>query len=132
MDKVTFVYATLLTTLVVCSILGKLVFKLLGKYEATPLNIQKEELLTTPFVLVGFLGMFGFILKVSIFSQTFWQVYFILAIVHSIIAFKLPKMKLLKEKTTKKQYFLFNLVGIMVSVPMFYMLGTYAFQTFPN
>ena len=68
MDTALIIYATLLATLIVCSAIGKLVLKLLGKYEVTPLNIQKEELITIPFILVGMLGMFGFIFKVSIFT----------------------------------------------------------------
>ena len=132
MDTALIIYATLLATLIVCSAIGKLVLKLLGKYEVTPLNIQKEELLTIPFILVGMLGMFGFIFKVSILSQLFWQIYFILIVVHTFIAFKLPKMKFLKEKTTRKQFFLINLVGFIISLPMIYMLGAYAFGTFHN
>jgi len=132
MNTILFAYAVIFTSIIAFSVLIKLILKLRGKYEKIPRNVQKEEILTIPFLLIGIPGMFGFVSGVAVFNQIFWQIYFILMLVYFIVGFKFPKMQLVKDKTTRKQFILINLVGLIVSFPMIYMLGAYAFETFPN
>lgn len=132
MDTFLLLYAILFTVLFLGSAIIKVVMKLSGRYEETPLMVQKEEFLTIPFVIVGIAGMFGYLLEITLFNQFFWQIYFILMLVHTVVGFLFPKMQLIKEKTTTKQFVLLSLAALTISVPMIYMLGAYAFGVFPD
>ena len=113
------------------SSLIKMIMKISGKYEETPVTIQKEELIIVPFNLIGLAGMFGYFYDVVIFNQVFWQFYVILMLLYTIIGYWLPKMKLIREKSSTKSFLLLNAFALVVGAPMFYMVIVYAWN-FPG
>jgi len=112
--------------------IAKAFLKLKDKYEDTPRAVQIEELLTLPFLGVALIGMFGFVREIAIFSALFWKVYFLLSVFYLAVSFFLPKNKWMKTILEPKKYLMLNVVASILSLPLIYMLGAYAFITFPS
>ena len=131
MDSITLLYIFAYSALIIGSALIKVIMKLLGKYEETPITIQKEELISVPFNLIGLAGMFGYFYDVVIFNQIFWQIYVILMLLYTVVGYKLPKMKLIREKSSTKFFLMLNALALLIGGPMFYMVIVYAWY-FPG
>ena len=110
----------------------KIVMKLTDKYEATPKSVQLEEAITIPFSLISLFALYGYIMKVAFFSAGFWKVYFALSVIHLAGSLFMPKQNWLRREMPQNKYVIFNIVGILISVPLFYILYMYGYVSFPQ
>jgi len=126
------VYIAVVSLLVVGSLIGKIALKLLGKYDVTPRNVQIEEAITLPLLMPTLLGFYGYLQDVAIFNAVFWQYYLALIIIHLLVSFFLPKNQWVAKELGTRKMVQFNAVGVLLSLPTYYILYLYGFANFPS
>ncbi|KKO50662.1 hypothetical protein VT06_01460 [Arsukibacterium sp. MJ3] len=120
-------YMYLFSAFILLSFAAKITLKLLGKYEETPKSVQIEEYITLPLIMIGCVGMYGYVYSVTLVEREFWQFYAVLVIAHSIGAFWLPKLSWIRSGVSAKSFFVINFVGLSISLPFYIMIFNYAF-----
>jgi len=126
-----FWYAVVFGLLTLGSLIGKAYLKTQGKYDVVPPSVQHEEVMTIPFLLIGIVGVAAYGSGVSLGPQLFWQVYVVLLFLHFVFSFWLPKLRLLRAKTSTREFLIFNIVGVALSLPLYIGLYSYAYLDYP-
>jgi hypothetical protein len=107
----------------------KLIKKLTGNYQYTPKAVQLEEFVSIPMLAIGVVGCYGYLSNVDIGNSLFWKVYLFLIFTLFIAQFWLPKWGYIKKELPAKFYFPASIINIIIYIPFFYMLVSYAFFT---
>lgn len=131
-DTFLYIYGFAFALYIGVNVIAKIVMKFLGKYEITPLSVQREELVTIPFLSISLLGIYGYLESVSILSQLFWQIYTVLLFSMTVTAFWLPKLKWLRSEVSFRAYAIMSIVGLTINFPMYCILLVYAFVAYPG
>jgi hypothetical protein len=132
METFLYRYSIFFAGIIVVAVVVKLLMKVMGNYEITPLNVQREEALAIPFLAITIIGAYGYFEQVSIINQMFWQVYSILLIALTVAAFWFPKLQWLKKEVSLRAYVVITVVSIMINLPMYYIVLMYAFSGYPE
>ena len=130
-DTILKIYFFIFFGLILVSSIIKVALKLSGKYQAVPNNVQWDEALVLPFTLLGGVGVFGSLYETPIFSPMFWKAYVAISLLQTLFFFLSPKMRLLKNKLSEKQFVVMCSVSLIAGLPFFYVLVDYAFWNFP-
>ena len=126
-----YLYTIVLTVYLAAGAATKIVMKYTGRYDEIPIPVQKEELITIPFMGLACVGMYGYLEGVTIIGQLFWQVYILLLILLSVVGFWMPKLVWMRSKISSKAYYIVNAAGLIICLPIYYILITYAFVAYP-
>jgi hypothetical protein len=132
METFLYRYSIFFAGIIVVAVVVKLLMKVMGNYEITPLNVQREEALAIPFLAITIIGAYGYFEQVLIVNQMFWQVYSILLIALTVAAFWFPKLQWLKKEVSLRAYVVITVVSIMINLPMYYIVLMYAFCGHPE
>ena len=130
-DTILKIYFFIFFGLILVSSTIKVSLKLSGKYQAVPKSVQWDEALVLPFTLLGGVGVFGSLYETPIFSPMFWKAYVAISLLQTLFFFLSPKMRLLKNKLSEKQFAVMCGVSLIAGLPFFYVLVDYAFWNFP-
>ena len=86
-----------------------------------------EEVANGCFFLVGLVGLYGYVYRVTILTPSFWRAWIVVAIALSIFGiFRAPKLKYATEVMGKRLTRLVLVVGFAVFIPMFVGLFDYS------
>ena len=112
----------------------------LGTLVATPFMIKKssamanfttgawvEQVVSYALLGLGLLGVYGQIHAVPIISAQFWQVFLVGFAVFAALQHRMPKTKQLRASHGSKAVVTATIIGVLMLVPMFVAIGTYAF-----
>ena len=92
-------------------------------------NNSHVSALFSALLIVGLVGVYGFMQAIPIGVPAFWQAFFVVFLVFTAVQHFLPKTQQLLRERGAKAVVIATVVGILLLAPMFVAVGLYAFQS---
>ncbi len=127
------IYFYLIILVVLLSLISKLWFWFRGEWADMPLGVKLQECSDTGILVIGLLGVYGFINKLALVGQLFWQCFAVLFSVYLVASFWFPKMKSTRLEMSNVTFITVVSISLcLISIPINLILLYYGFVTFPD
>jgi hypothetical protein len=88
-----------------------------------------EQVASYAFLIVGLVGVYGYVHAVPFGVAIFWQVFLVLFGLFAALQHFMPKTQLLRKTHGGKAVLIAAIVGVLLLIPMFMAVGIYGFSS---
>lgn len=95
----------------------------------TSLAMWAEQVASYGFLIIGLVGVYGYLHAVPFGVASFWQVFLVLFGLFAVLQHFMPKTQLLLKTHGVKAVVIAGVIGVLMLVPMFVAVGIYGFNS---
>lgn len=93
------------------------------------LAMWAEQVASYGFLIIGLVGVYGYLHAVPFGVASFWQVFLVLFGLFAALQHFMPKTQLLLKTHGVKAVVIAGVIGVLMLVPMFVAVGIYGFNS---
>jgi hypothetical protein len=93
------------------------------------LAMWAEQVASYGFLIIGLVGVYGYLHAVPFGVASFWQVFLVLFGLFAALQHFMPKTQLLLKTHGAKAVAIAGVIGVLLLVPMFVAVGIYGFNS---